>query len=298
MGHGPELLALGAGLGRGGVAAGRPIGAPADAPIDTQVGQAVGHQLGGGGDAGPLELAEGRGDADGVAQGGEARLGEQGGGGVEQALDGLAAPLLGGAWLGGFLVALAGLSIALLVGLARLERRLPADRSHHLGNDPQRWNDLGHLLAGALTGVLDVLARFAVVFAPLALVGAPPLLLPVFTAAILLFGPLSHANLDLAASRWLYRLVLTPDVHALHHARRPELSDANFAVVTPLWDVVFGTFRHPDDWGGRPKRYGIEGERWPRGFGAQLLAPLRGPERGGPERGDLEPGRPEPAAGL
>ncbi len=62
-------------------------------------------------------------------------------------------------------------------------------------------------------------------------------------------------------------------VHHLHHARERRLQDSNFAGVSTLFDVVFGTFRHPD---GHPfEDYGIGGDPVPAGFIAQLLYPVR-----------------------
>ncbi len=74
------------------------------------------------------------------------------------------------------------------------------------------------------------------------------------------------------APRWLYRLVLTPQVHWLHHARPMALSCSNCANVFPWGDVLFGSFEHPDD---HPIfEYGIEEPRQPEGFLGQLVAPF------------------------
>ena len=146
-------------------------------------------------------------------------------------------------------------------------------RVHALHHDADRL----HVAKSSRNHVLDILSRFVVVYAPLALVGAPPWLLPVYAAAILVFGPISHANLDLPVPAWLHRVVSTPQVHAIHHARAPELAGANFSPVFTVWDQCFGTFRRPEPGALRPAP-GIDGERWPEDFRGQLLAPFRGPE--------------------
>jgi sterol desaturase/sphingolipid hydroxylase (fatty acid hydroxylase superfamily) len=53
-----------------------------------------------------------------------------------------------------------------------------------------------------------------------------------------------HANISLGRfDRWLRWLVVTPDMHKVHHSRwRPE-TDSNYATLLPLWDYLARTFR-------------------------------------------------------
>ncbi len=147
-------------------------------------------------------------------------------------------------------------------------------RFHALHHDA----DVMHVVKSSRNHGVDLLFRFAVVYAPLALLGAPAMLLPFYSMAIMLFGPVSHANLDLPVPRAMHRLVVTPQVHTIHHARAREQADSNFGPVFTIWDQLFGTFTAPKE-GERVREFGIEGERWPDGFLAQLAAPFRGPAR-------------------
>ncbi|MEQ8860978.1 MAG: sterol desaturase family protein [Pseudomonadales bacterium] len=55
----------------------------------------------------------------------------------------------------------------------------------------------------------------------------------------------SHSNLQVPAKldRWLRYVLVTPNLHRVHHSSfRPE-TDSNYGAVFPIWDVVFGTFR-------------------------------------------------------
>jgi sterol desaturase/sphingolipid hydroxylase (fatty acid hydroxylase superfamily) len=54
-----------------------------------------------------------------------------------------------------------------------------------------------------------------------------------------------HANLKLGLG-WLSWLVDGPQVHRIHHSKLPQHFDRNFAAFFPLWDVIFGTYYHPD----------------------------------------------------
>ncbi len=56
----------------------------------------------------------------------------------------------------------------------------------------------------------------------------------------------SHSNLRLPArvDRVLRYLIVTPNLHRIHHSTWQPETDSNFSAVFPIWDIVFGTF-HP-----------------------------------------------------
>jgi sterol desaturase/sphingolipid hydroxylase (fatty acid hydroxylase superfamily) len=61
---------------------------------------------------------------------------------------------------------------------------------------------------------------------------------------------------------WLDYIVVTPQVHRIHHSVRAEHQNRNFADVLPMFDLVFGTFE-------RPKR-----DEFPAtGLGLESIAP-------------------------
>ncbi|SJZ69908.1 Sterol desaturase/sphingolipid hydroxylase, fatty acid hydroxylase superfamily [Enhydrobacter aerosaccus] len=70
--------------------------------------------------------------------------------------------------------------------------------------------------------------------------------------SILMVGRLieswSHANVDLGFGRIGDRLLVGPRFHRLHHAlgtpAEPRIYDHNYALVFPLWDMLFGTARY------------------------------------------------------
>ncbi len=89
---------------------------------------------------------------------------------------------------------------------------------------------------------LSVLYKGAIVL----LLGADPGATVVF-AVILNGGAMfNHANWALplrldAILRWL---IVTPDVHRIHHSNRPIETDSNYGFNLSLWDRLFGTFRN------------------------------------------------------
>ena len=44
---------------------------------------------------------------------------------------------------------------------------------------------------------------------------------------------------------WLDRILVTPQVHRIHHSTDPQHYNANFADALPLFDILFGTYRLP-----------------------------------------------------
>jgi sterol desaturase/sphingolipid hydroxylase (fatty acid hydroxylase superfamily) len=55
----------------------------------------------------------------------------------------------------------------------------------------------------------------------------------------------SHANIRLPAvvNRLLRFVVVTPDLHRVHHSTWQPETDSNFGAVFPFWDMVFSTYR-------------------------------------------------------
>jgi lathosterol oxidase len=86
-----------------------------------------------------------------------------------------------------------------------------------------------------------------------------------------------HSNV-----RWEFRpfrkLVATPAFHHWHHSAEREAVDKNFAVHTPIWDSLFGTYYLPSRW---PNDYGLsDGRDVPARWMTQLAYPLRRRSRG------------------
>ena len=91
-------------------------------------------------------------------------------------------------------------------------------------------------------------------------------------AAVSVFGPIGHANISIWVPSFLHRWVMTPQVHHIHHARSHKLSCSNYANAFPIWDILFGTFEHPDSQ--EHFEYGIEQDTIPSDVIGQTLAPF------------------------
>ena len=69
-----------------------------------------------------------------------------------------------------------------------------------------------------------------------------------------------HANLNWTLGPFKYVLA-TPVFHRWHHTALEEGGNTNFAGTFPLWDILFGTFRMPEN--RLPDNYGIDDQAIP-----------------------------------
>lgn len=70
----------------------------------------------------------------------------------------------------------------------------------------------------------------------------------------------THSNLRLPSviDRILRRVVVTPDLHRIHHSAWQPETDSNFGAVFPLWDMLFGTYRTTPRDGHETMRLGLD----------------------------------------
>jgi sterol desaturase/sphingolipid hydroxylase (fatty acid hydroxylase superfamily) len=92
---------------------------------------------------------------------------------------------------------------------------------------------------------LSQIYKVAVVVA----LGAHPLAVVLFEIVLNAVAMFNHANLRLpAALERVLRLVLvTPDMHRIHHSEAPAETDSNYGFNLSLWDRIFGTYRRAPD---------------------------------------------------
>ncbi|MFZ5559085.1 MAG: sterol desaturase family protein [Pseudomonadota bacterium] len=89
--------------------------------------------------------------------------------------------------------------------------------------------------------VLSMLIKFAVIV----VLGAPVAAVIVFEVLLNATALFNHANvrLPLAVDRMLRRLIVTPDMHRVHHSIRRDETNSNFGFNLSLWDRLLGTYR-------------------------------------------------------
>ena len=65
----------------------------------------------------------------------------------------------------------------------------------------------------------------------------------IYIFLLIVISPVSHANIELPAAlekplRWL---IVTPDMHRIHHSSYQPETDSNFGILLSVWDRLFGT---------------------------------------------------------
>jgi sterol desaturase/sphingolipid hydroxylase (fatty acid hydroxylase superfamily) len=126
-------------------------------------------------------------------------------------------------------------------------------------------------LAGSRLHLVDVILTRALVYVPIFVLGFSEIALLAYVFLVAAQATFIHANVHWRF-RPLQRWIATPAFHHWHHAAEREAADKNFAVHTPVWDVLFGTYYLPNRW---PSRYGlIGGVPVPGGWWRQLFYPL------------------------
>lgn len=89
--------------------------------------------------------------------------------------------------------------------------------------------------------VLSMLIKMAVVL----LIGAPPEAVLLFEVILNAASLFNHSNIHLppAVDATVRVLLVTPDMHRVHHSEIRQETDSNYGFSVPWWDRLFGTYR-------------------------------------------------------
>jgi sterol desaturase/sphingolipid hydroxylase (fatty acid hydroxylase superfamily) len=127
-------------------------------------------------------------------------------------------------------------------------------------------------LAGSRLHLVDVIVTRGLTYVPIFALGFSERAVMAYVFLVAAQATFIHSNV-----RWQFRplrtLVATPAFHHWHHSAEREAVDKNFAVHTPIWDRLFGTYYLPNRW---PIEYGLsDGRDVPARWVTQLAYPLR-----------------------
>lgn len=107
---------------------------------------------------------------------------------------------------------------------------------------------------------LEILLSMAIKMAVVALIGVPALAVVIFEVLLNATSLFNHGNVRLPqrVDRCLRLLLVTPDMHRVHHSAIQRETDSNFGFSLPWWDRIFGTYRAQPKMGHRGMTIGIE----------------------------------------
>jgi sterol desaturase/sphingolipid hydroxylase (fatty acid hydroxylase superfamily) len=93
-------------------------------------------------------------------------------------------------------------------------------------------------------------------------IGAPPLAVLLFEVILNGSALFNHSNARLPrrADRILRLLLVTPDMHRVHHSVERREHDSNYGFNVPWWDRLFGTYRDQPEAGHRGMTLGLRNQ--------------------------------------
>jgi sterol desaturase/sphingolipid hydroxylase (fatty acid hydroxylase superfamily) len=122
-------------------------------------------------------------------------------------------------------------------------------RTHeaHHSNKEVDW------LAGTRSHSLEILINQTVEFAPIVLLGANPIVVPIKVLLDAVWGMYIHSNIDVRSGKLQY-VINGPEMHQWHHSNDRAVFYANYSTKFAIWDWLFATayrpgHRKPDEFG-------------------------------------------------
>jgi sterol desaturase/sphingolipid hydroxylase (fatty acid hydroxylase superfamily) len=141
------------------------------------------------------------------------------------------------------------------------------------------------LTTGARFHPIEIALSMLIKFATISVLGPPVLAVVIFEVLLNASAMFNHGNIRLPAAldRGLRWLIVTPDMHRVHHSVEDDETNTNFGFNLPWWDRLFGTYRAQPRAGHEAMVIGIRGHSDPREVArlpGMLLMPFKG-EAGG-----------------
>ena len=133
---------------------------------------------------------------------------------------------------------------------------------------------------GARFHPLEIVLSMLIKFATIVVLDAPVVAVVLFEVVLNAMAMFNHGNirLPLGLDRMLRTVVVTPDMHRVHHSVEDNEANSNFGFNLSLWDRLFGTYRAQPSAGHEGMTIGIRDCRIPAEvtrFDRMLLLPLR-----------------------
>jgi len=137
------------------------------------------------------------------------------------------------------------------------------------------------LTTGARFHPIEIFLSMGIKFATIVVLGPPVVAVIVFEVVLNFMAMFNHANVKLppGLDRLLRLVVVTPDMHRVHHSVEDDEANSNFGFNLAIWDRLFGTYRAQPRAGHEGMKIGIhkfhdmKDVSWLPGM---LMLPLKG----------------------
>ncbi|MCZ6531354.1 MAG: sterol desaturase family protein [SAR324 cluster bacterium] len=145
---------------------------------------------------------------------------------------------------------------------------------------------------GARFHPLEIVLSMVIKMGAVLALGAPPLAVLIFEVLLNVTSMFNHGNVRIpqGADRLLRLLLVTPDMHRVHHSLVRAETDSNYGFNLPWWDRLFGTYRPQPAAGHEGMTIGIAQFREPRELWLPrlLTQPFMNPPQAGAPNTDRE----------
>lgn len=112
---------------------------------------------------------------------------------------------------------------------------------------------------------IEIMLSMGLKFVAVLLLGVPPEATLLFEIILNACAMFNHGNIKLPSTldRWLRFIIVTPDMHRVHHSIDPQETNSNYGFNISLWDCLFGTYRAQPKLGHNAMIIGIDTFRSP-----------------------------------
>ncbi len=119
---------------------------------------------------------------------------------------------------------------------------------------------------GARFHTLEIILSLLIKFATIVVLGPPVVAVVIFEIILNAMAMFNHGNvrLPVGLDRALRWLVVTPDMHRIHHSVADDEANSNFGFNLSIWDRLFGTYRDQPRGGHEGMTIGIHKYREPK----------------------------------
>lgn len=128
---------------------------------------------------------------------------------------------------------------------------------------------------------VEILLSMGIKLAVVMTLGPPAVAVLIFEVLLNATAMFNHSNIRLPAiaDRVLRMIIVTPDMHRVHHSILPEETDSNFGFSLPWWDRLLGTYKAQPKAGHKGMTIGIGQFRTVRDLwiDRMLVQPVKGP---------------------
>jgi len=119
---------------------------------------------------------------------------------------------------------------------------------------------------GSRFHTIEIILSMLIKFATILLLGPSIVAVVIFEVILNATSMFNHGNISLPKTldKYLRLILVTPDMHRVHHSVEDDETNSNFGFSLPWWDRLFGTYRDQPRGGHKKMTIGINKLRDPK----------------------------------